>query len=196
MSRVAEPGGELRGAQHAQRVLLERLGADDVDAAGTDVAHAAIRVDDAVVRDPPRDHVHPEVAPTQVVLERDDRTALDVEFRVTDARRALAARQRDVGFAGRVPELQHGERRTDDIDRADRAQRLQQRRKRHPGHDVVEILRRTLDAVELAPQLVPNAAADRIQRARRKSRLEDVVQRVARHARQFTRQNVPRGTLR
>ena len=117
---VAEARGELRRPQQAQRVLGERLRRDDVDAPGPDVGDAAEGVDDRVVADPARDHVHAEVAPAQVLLKRDLRTALDGEIPMPGPGRPLAPRQRDVGLALSARQLDDGKRRADDVDPADR----------------------------------------------------------------------------
>ena len=58
-------------------------------------------IDDEVVADAARDHVHPKVTPAEVVFERDLGPALDREVAMTAPGRPFAARQRDVGVAVR-----------------------------------------------------------------------------------------------
>ena len=177
--REPEARRELGCPQHAKRVVLERRFVDDVDPRQADVLEPAVRIDQQVVGEPPRDHVHPEIPPAEIILQWDLRPRLDGKILVTGPDRAFAARQGDIGFAGRMAEFEHGERGADHIDPPGVAQPLEQRFERQPGDDVVQVLRRSLDPVEPDASLVPHPAADGEDGRRVEGRLQNVIEGVA-----------------
>jgi hypothetical protein len=113
---ITEPRGELCRPQHPQRILVERRLVDDVDPPEPDILDPAVRIDHLIVHHPARDHVHPEIAPPQIIGQRNLRPGLDRELLVADAGRALPARERDIRVARLMPKLDHRERRPDHID--------------------------------------------------------------------------------
>ena len=157
---VAEARGELRGAQHAQRVLVEGDRGEDVDPPRADIGLAAVGVDQFAAGQRPSDHVHPEIAPRQVVLERNIRSALDLEIAVTMPGRALAARQSQINGQAVGRQLGHCKGRSNQIDPPQRLQARGQFAQRQAGDDVIEILGRNVDALELGAKLVAHAATN------------------------------------
>jgi hypothetical protein len=68
-----EARGELRGSQQPQRILNERCISDDVDLSSADIADSTERIDDGVVAQTARDHIHSEIPATQVFFDWDFR---------------------------------------------------------------------------------------------------------------------------
>jgi hypothetical protein len=128
-----------------------------------------------------RQHIHPEVPPRKVFLERDFGAALNLEIAVASADRALAPGQGDVYRLAINSELDHRKRGTHKVNAADRAETRDQLVEGKPDDDVIGICGRKLDAVDPSADLVANAAADGEKRSARQDGSQTPVQREGFH---------------
>ena len=162
--RVFEPSGELGGPQHPQRVFLERLSAEQVDAAGPDVGFSAVRIDEVAVGQRAREHVHPKVAAREIVFDRNRRAGFDDKIAVADPGRSFAPGEGDVDGDAVEGALHDGERRADDVGASEPAKSFDELVELEPGRHVIEVFRRTRDLVERGADFVANAPADGVER--------------------------------
>ena len=137
------PGGELDGAQRAQRVLAERPGVHRAQEAGLEVAPAAPGVEELARGRVEEHRVDREVAAARGLLDRERGVALDRDSPVTRADLRVAPRQGHVDRsldAFDPGELVHAEGLTHGVDPAVRTQQRLQSGRRQAEHLDVEVL--------------------------------------------------------
>lgn len=150
----------MGSSKHAERVFYERVLAERIEASIDQVGAAVIGIDDLAGIECTSHHVHPEIPPCQIFLERDFRGRFDGEIAVFRADGAFSARKCDVSGPAVDHELDNTERRADEFSLPDGAKASDNLVQRDAGYQIVQVRILRLGPAYFCQKLVSHPAAD------------------------------------